>query len=132
MIERTYSKHIVDHSDALVRQALLQPEIATSRQYRAAAEGLTAVKRPEQLWRRASRWVQHDWVPFNKAFVRIKSDIGSSSIALLDLHQHIVAGRLRTAARWISGGKDLQLVLKCKRQSNNPSVKQPSWSVAPE
>jgi hypothetical protein len=71
-----------------------------------------AFAKPSKLWRPARNWKLHEWTLLNVAFGRIKDSVESYDIAIFDLHQHFVTGRMKSALRHLFYGKESRLLLQ--------------------
>jgi hypothetical protein len=76
-----------------------------------------AFVKPTKLWRPAPSWKPHEWTPLAVALGRIKDRLGDLGWAEIDLHQDFVAGRVKSALRYLlsdDGTKQIRLLLQPK------------------
>ena len=109
MLERTYSQHILDHSDTVARRAAARYRAAGCWQRRLAA-GAVIVSKPKKT---PLTFFPHKWVPLKAAFAPDYFLAGSRDVALHYLNRDLRSGRLRSALLQISpDGKETMTLLK--------------------
>jgi hypothetical protein len=74
-----------------------------------------AFAKPSKLWQPAPNWKPYEWTPLVVALGRIEDSLaGDIEMAEIDLHQAFVAGRMKSALRYLSsddGSKQIWLLL---------------------
>jgi hypothetical protein len=76
-----------------------------------------AFVKPSKLWQPAPSWKPHEWTPLRVALGRIKDRVDDFVWGEIDLHQDLVAGRVKSALRYLlsdTGTKEIRLLLQPK------------------